>query len=99
MKTKKTESNSGITVSVEEFGTLAICSIRYCQGRQTYMPDLVRGIIKPHFEKMDDRDIKVMIDDCDYQESFNLYGSEIIDKPGWLLWRKLLVEEGQRRKD
>ena len=41
--------NDRITLNPEEFATLAICAIRYCHGRQTYMPSLVQGIIRPHF--------------------------------------------------
>ena len=87
-----------ITLSEEDFATLAICAIRYCQGRQTYMPDLVRRIVRPHLSEIADRDIKVMLDDCDYQETFKLYGDERIDKPGWLKWRQELTEERERRE-
>lgn len=87
------------TLTQEDFGTLCICAIRYCQGRQTYMPSLVRDIVRPHLKELDDRDIQVMIDDCAYQARFNLYGNEIIDKPGWLEWERLLKEEQERRKN
>jgi hypothetical protein len=36
--------SKSIKLDQENFGTLAICAIRYCQGRQTYMPSLVQGI-------------------------------------------------------
>lgn len=87
-----------IKINPTDFATLAICAIRYCQGRQTYMPDMVRGIIRPHLSEIADRDIKVMLDDCDYQETFKLYGDERIDKPGWLKWRQELTEERERRE-
>ena len=82
----------------EEFGTLAICAIRYCQGRQTYMPGLVRGIIRPHLKKLSDNDLLVMIEDCEFQEKLNTYGDERIDKPGWIRWKQALVEEKERRE-
>ncbi len=87
-----------IKINPTDFATLAICAIRYCQGRQTYMPDLVRSIVRPHLSEIADRDIKVMLDDCDYQETFKLYGDERIDKPGWLKWRQELVAEKERRE-
>lgn len=87
-----------IKINPTDFATLAICAIRYCHGRRTYMPDLVRGIIRPHLAELEDRDIKVMLDDCDYQETFKLYGDERIDKPGWLKWRQELTEERERRE-
>ena len=85
-------------ITPTDFGTLAICAIRYCHGRQTYMPDLVRGIIVPRLSELSDNDLQVLIDDCDYQERFKLYGDERIDKPGWLRWKDTLLAEKQRRE-
>ena len=70
-----------IKLNEEDFGTLAICAIRYCQGRQTYMPDLVRGIVRGYLTEVEDRDLDVMINDCEFQERMNLYGDEKIE-PG-----------------
>ena len=81
------------------FGTLAICAIRYCQGRQTYMPDMVREIVRGHLAEVDDRDLDVMIDDCEFQKRMNLYGDEKIDKPDWLKWREELLAERERRSN
>ena len=77
----------------DDFGTLAICAIRYCHGRQTYMPKLVQDIIRPHLHEISDNDLNVMIDDCDFQERMHLYGDERIDKPDWLKWKADLVAE------
>lgn len=85
-------------ITPTDFGTLAICAIRYCQGRQTYMPELVREIITPHLKELSDKDLQVMIDDCDFQERYKLYGDERIDKPGWGRWKELLLAEKQRRE-
>ena len=85
-------------ITQEDFGTLAICATRYCQGRQTYMPDLVRGIIAPHLPDLSDKDLGVMIEDCDFQERYHLYGDERIDKPGWIRWKELLMAEKERRE-
>ena len=83
----------------DDFGTLAICAIRYCHGRQTYMPDLVRSIIRPHLRELADKDLAVMIEDCGFQERMHLYGDERIDKPGWLKWKAELIAERKRRTD
>ena len=88
-----------IKLQEENFATLAICAIRYCQGRQTYMPDLVREIIRPHLKEIDDKDLAVMIDDCRFQRSMNLYGDEHIDKPDWLKWEETLLKEKERREN
>lgn len=86
-----------VKMNQDDFGTLCICAIRYCHGRQTYMPDLVREIIKPHLSELDDKTIGVMVNDCGFQERMNLYGDERIDKPGWLEWRKTVEAEQERR--
>jgi hypothetical protein len=80
-----------------DFGTLAICAIRYCQGRQTYLPATVRAIIRPHLKELSDKDLAVMINDCDYQRRTNSYCDETIDKPGWLRWEQELKAEKERR--
>lgn len=87
-----------MTISKEDFGTLAICSIRYCHGRMSYMPDLVRDIVRPHLKELTDKDLKVMLDDCEFQKSMNMYGDPVIDKPGWLKWKEELEQEKERRK-
>ena len=83
----------------EGFGTLAICAIRYCQGRQTYMSATVRGICRHHLRELSDNDLGVMINDCEFQKKMNLFGDERIDKPGWIEWEKLLLEEKKRRSE
>jgi len=87
-----------IQMNETDFGTLAICAIRYCQGRMSYMPDLVRKIVRPYLPTMQDRDIIVMLRDCQFQEEMNLYGDEKIDKPDWLKWKADLEKEAERRK-
>ena len=88
-----------IKINQENFGTLAVCAIRYCHGRQTYMPSLVREIITPHLAELSDKTLAVMIDDCDFQERFDLYGSETIDKSGWIQWKETLIREKERREN
>ena len=83
----------------DDFGTLAICAIRYCYGRQSYMPSLVQKIIRPHLKELSDKDLNVMIKDCDYQEIMELYGDPYIDMPGWLRWKADLIAEKTRRTD
>jgi len=81
-----------------DLGTLCICAIRYCQGRETYMPDLVRGIVRPLLPKLTNKDIGIMVQDCDFQRNMSLYGDERIDKPGWLKWERELIAEQARRE-
>lgn len=87
-----------LDIDKEDFGTLCICALRYCHGRQTYMPSLVMEIVSRHLNTFSNRDIKVMLDDCEFQEKMNLYGSDI-DKQDWLRWRKKLEAEVRRRSN
>ena len=87
-----------INISQDDFGTLCICAIRYCQGRQTYMPSLVQGICREHFKELSDRDILVTLDDCRFQKQMDLYGDPNIDKPNWLRWKEDLLAEQKRRQ-
>lgn len=88
-----------INISQENFGTLCICAIRYCHGRETYMPELVQDIVGAHLKELSDKDIGVMVDDCEFQRRFNLYGNENYDKPKWLMWEKKVKAEAERRSD
>lgn len=81
----------------EHMGTLCICALRYCHGRETYMPSLVQDIIKPILPYLSDKDIDVMVNDCDFQRRFDLYGNVMIDKPGWLKWEEKVRFEQQKR--
>lgn len=84
-------------ISRENFGTLCICAIRYCHGRQTYMPSLVQGIVTPRLKELSNKDLAVVLDDCNFQRTMRLYGDVTIDKPGWLLFEQKVHEEVARR--
>lgn len=84
-------------IDVGDFGSLAIAAIRYCHGRQTYMPALIQRIVIDNLENISDRDLRTLIEDCNFQESSNLYGDEQIDKPAWLAYRDDLNKEQERR--
>ncbi len=86
-----------ISLNDEDFGTLAIDAIRYSMGRMTYMPDLVRSIVRPHLSELTDKDLGVMIEDCARQARYEDYGDEHIDKPGWIKWAEELKAEKERR--
>ena len=86
-----------ISLNPEDFATLAICAIRYCHGRQTYMPSLVQGIVRPHLPEMDDKDISVLLQDCKEMTEFD-FGHPGIDRPNWERWQEELKKEKERRK-
>ena len=101
MATGKRNKRGEITVKFngDDLGTLCICALRYCMGRQTYMPDLVRGIVRGLLQTLDDKDIGVLYDDCLFQERTHQWGDETIDKPGWVKWRQEIEAEKGRRAD
>lgn len=86
-----------MTIDREEFGILAICAIRYCQGRMTYMPLTVQRIVKEHIFQLTDKDLQVMLNDCREQERRDRYGDPTIDKPNWIKWRAALEAEAKSR--
>ena len=63
------------------------------------MPSLVLGIVREHLKELSDKDLQIMLNDCEDQERYNLYGSEVIDKPGWIAWKEALLNEQARRDD
>ena len=93
----KTKSDE-VAIGQKDFGLLCICAIRYCHGRQTYMPSMIQGICKKYLRKLSDHDIKIMLEDCDFQRRCQLYGDEHIDKPDWLRWEEALLTEQKRRE-
>lgn len=87
-----------VKVIDNDFGALCVCAIRYCQGRETYMPSLIQSIVKKHLSKIPDRDLHVLIQDCERQKEYGLYGNVIIDKPSWVEFEKTLRDEKLRRE-
>ena len=82
----------------EYFGTICVCAVRYCSGRQTYMPSLVQDFVIRNFKYLNDNELKVMADDIKFAEQINWLGDERIDKPGWLKFRERINSELDKRK-
>ena len=87
---------SKVMIDNERFCTLCICALRYCQGRRSYMPSLVQRIVGSHLKDISDKDLEVMLEDCEFQRSLNLYGDEC-DRVDWLNWESRLKEEKEAR--
>ena len=85
-----------VMIDNENFATLCICALRYCQGRRSYMPSLVQQIVGSHLKDIPDKDLEVMLEDCEFQRSVDLYGDEC-DKVDWLNWESRLKEEKKAR--
>jgi len=62
------------------------------------MPSMVRRIVSGYLDKVTDKTLNVMINDCEYQKTYSLYGDISIDKPGWLQWKERLLQEQKDRE-
>ena len=82
----------------EDFGTICVCAVRYCFGRQTYMPSLVQDFVCRNFKYLNDNELKVMADDIKFAERINWLGDERIDKPGRIKFRDRINSELEKRK-
>ena len=87
-----------IDISREDFGTLCVCALRYCHGRQTYMPSLVQQIVIAHFKDLSDKDLKVIADDERFQSDLNLWG-DTCDKVDWKKFYQILREWQTERSE
>lgn len=87
-----------ININPNDFATLAICAIRYCHGRRTYMPSLVQDIVRSHLGELNDKDLSVLLRDCEWMTDFD-FGDPKIDRPRWEQYRKDLETEKTRRSE
>lgn len=86
-----------VNMSQEDFGTLCICALRYCQGRHTYMPSLVQEIVGKHLKDLSDIDVTIVINDCESWNKLSCYGDNEIDKQDWLRFGQMAVDELKAR--
>ena len=103
------ELGDAVTVSISEpipidikdkdFGALLICAIRYCLGRQTYMPGLIIGYITPLLPHISDNTLRCIETDLSQPDLYGGFGHEKIDEPIWNKFRYNVQEEIQRRKE
>ena len=101
------ELGDAVTVSIsepvdiqdEDFGAILICAVRYCLGRQTYMPGLIIGYITPLLPRISDKTLRCMETDLSKPDLYGGFGNEKIDEPIWIKFRSNVQEEIQRRKE
>jgi hypothetical protein len=85
------KDKTDITLTQEDFGILVTCATRYAIGRQSYMPYLVTGIVKPLLDRLDDKTLGCLIRDIEGTHSL---GDPLIDEPMW----RLLLEQAKQEK-
>ena len=82
----------------EHLNAVLICAVRYCIGRQSYMPGLVQEWIMRHEDLLTQQTMEIMIRDIDEADRIHHYdkfdidglGDTKIDRPGWEKFREWL---------
>lgn len=85
-----------IELSDEDFGAVLNCAIRYCIGRETYMPSLVIEFIRPLLPYVSNRTL-----DCfkrDIREA-DYFGDFEIDKSLWIKFLGEIQSEIKKRNN
>ena len=90
-----------IDLSDDDFGVILNCAVRYAIGRQTYMPSLVTGFIKPLIPYLNDKTLWCFDEDIKRQEKWpGGYGDPRIDKPTWMnFWDAIKTEIARRDQE
>lgn len=86
-----------IDINQTDFGTLCICAIRYSMGRKTYMPLTVQNIVRAHISDLSEDDIRVMLQDREFQARMDMYGDPC-DKEDWLRFWGDIEKHTRERK-
>ena len=79
----------------EDFEPIYLCAVRYCIGRQTYMPRVIQRLIKPLLPELESGTLIVMRNDI---KTAGYWGDERIDKPGWMQFLADIEAELEKRK-
>lgn len=81
---------------IDFFGAVLTCAVRYCLGRETYMPHLVTDWIMTHCEGLlTAKTLGVMKRDIDEAESRNGLGMDC-DVRTWKQFRAWLEEQDDK---
>lgn len=88
-----------IRLDDDDFGAVLTCAIRYCFGRQTYMPGLIMDYITPLLPYVADKTLWCFDADLQRPDIYGGLGHETIDKPRWIMFHEAVKREIQNRKD
>ena len=103
MSSNKTKSKQPkIDLTDDDFTCILTAAIRYTLGRETYLPSLITGYIKPLLPYLTDK--ALFLFERDIREQGNTgykraYGDPLIDKPVWDKFYADVVAEMDKRKD
>lgn len=83
----------------KDFEAVLLCAIRYCIGRQTYMPSLVIDYITPLLSELSDNCLRLMQDEINERGIYkDGLGDEKIDRPYWEQFNEKITDEMKGRK-
>ena len=86
-----------IALEDDDFGAVLNCSVRYCLGRQSYMPGLVIDYITPLLPYLSERTLWCFDQDIMEAQYEGGYGDPDIDEPKWMEFHAKVREERKRR--
>lgn len=98
-KQRRSRLNKGTAeIQDEDLRTLLFCSIRYSLGRQSYMPDLVRDIVRTHKRVLSSSDLRQLADEITTEcARDNKKLGPDPDTKKWITFKDWLLEEAECR--
>lgn len=83
----------------EHINTLIVCAVRYCFGRQTYMPDLVKEIITENLDILTKETLDVLIRDIEDYKCSTQYLCDFSDiQETWNELLDTLVKKSEEKQ-
>ena len=94
----KTNEGRQIIIEADDdiFGAVLNCAVRYCLGRQSYMPRLVVDKITPWLPMLSNKTLWCFERDIQGADSL---GDPDVDAPRWRAFLSDVRKEIERRKD
>lgn len=85
--------------SVDRFGAVCNCAVRYCLGRRSYMPSLVCGYLTPLLSELDDNTLACFKRDIDERKKDGFGFGDACDYETWEQFYKAVRKEIERREN
>ena len=84
--------------SVDRFGAVCNCAVRYCLGRQSYMPSLVCGYIIPLLPELTDKTLDCFERDIAERKRDGFNFGDSCDYETWDAFYNAVCKEIEGRK-
>lgn len=86
--------------STDDFESVLICALRYCLGRQTYMPSIIIAFVRPMLSALSIKALSVIVHDIENAKGgVPGLGDPNIDEPLWLNLLNVAKAELEGRKE